>query len=98
MNLKGDLPEGYTSAGAKTVNGVGKVTGQCLAQAADSPETSAALRHMAEEMAAIWGSINAIDEPARREELLQRYGADLIKASNKYAVMMENLGLKGPYS
>ena len=30
-NLKGDLPDGYTSGGAKTVAGVGKVTGQGLA-------------------------------------------------------------------
>lgn len=68
MNLKGDLAEGYTSAGAKTVNGVGKVTGQCLAQAADSPETSAALRHMAEEMAAIWGapSMRLMSQPGAK--------------------------------
>ncbi|MCP5085068.1 MAG: phosphoglycerate dehydrogenase [Alphaproteobacteria bacterium] len=96
-NLKGDLPDGYTSGGAKTVAGVGKVTGQGLASAADSPETSAELRHLAEEMAAIWGSINAIDEPARRAELIERYGADLIRCSNKYAVMMDRLGLKGPF-
>lgn len=77
--------------------GVGKVTGQGMASAADSPETSVELRHLAEEMAAIWGSINAIDEPARRAELIERYGADLIRSSNKYAVMMERLGLKGPF-
>ncbi|MEM7428856.1 MAG: NAD(P)-dependent oxidoreductase, partial [Pseudomonadota bacterium] len=97
-NLKGDLPEGYTSSGAKTVAGVGKVTQQRLATAADSPETSAELRRLAEEAAALWGAIDAIDEPARREELISRYGADLIKASNRYAEMMSRLGLQGPYS
>ncbi|MCP5081007.1 MAG: phosphoglycerate dehydrogenase [Alphaproteobacteria bacterium] len=97
MNLKGDLPEGYTSAGPKTVAGVGKVSSQRLAAAADSPETSAELRRLAEEAAALWGAIDAIDEPARRAELLQRYGADLIKASNRYADIMGRLGLQGPY-
>ncbi len=97
-NLKGDLPEGYTSAGAKTVAGVGKVTRQRLASVADGPETSAELRRLAEETAVLWGAIDAIEEPARRAELVERYGADLIKASNRYAEMMSRLGLQGPYS
>ena len=97
MNLKGDLPEGYSSAGAKTVNGVGKVTPNGLAGVVDDAEAANSLRSLAEEMAAIWGSLSAINDPDRRAELLERYGADLIKASNRYASTMEKLGLKGPY-
>lgn len=95
-NLKGDLPEGYVDAGLQSVPGVGKVSRKRLAAAADSPETSAELRRISEELAAVWGALDAIDEPARRTELLERHGAELVRASNRYATMMENLGLKGP--
>ncbi|MGI9406624.1 MAG: NAD(P)-dependent oxidoreductase, partial [Hyphomicrobiaceae bacterium] len=97
MNLKGDLPEGYTDAGARTVDGVGKVTSLRLAQAADDSDTAARLRALAEDITAIWGAIAATADPARRQELIDRHGADLIQSSNRYAVLMEQMGLKGPY-
>jgi hypothetical protein len=30
--------------------------------------------------------------------LIERYGATLIKTSNQHAVLLEKLGLQGPYS
>ncbi|RED52380.1 NAD(P)-dependent oxidoreductase [Aestuariispira insulae] len=95
-NLKGDLPEGYVNAGAKTVNGVGKVTTNGLASVAASGD-AAELRKLAEDMAALWGALASTSDADRRANLLNRYGADLIKASNKYASLMEELGLQGPY-
>jgi lactate dehydrogenase-like 2-hydroxyacid dehydrogenase/phosphoserine aminotransferase len=97
MNLKGDLPEGYTNAGAKTVNGVGKVTVGGLTDAACDAGCCGELRGLAEEIAALWAAINATTDPDRRADLITRYGADLIKASNRYASLMDQLGLKGPY-
>ena len=97
-NLKGDLPDGYTDAGATTVNGVGKVTRNTLDACALSAEEVTKLRDLADDMAAIWGALGTArtrDECAR---LVARYGADLIKASNRYAAAMEDLGLKGPYA
>ena len=96
-NLKGDLPEGYTNAGAKTVDGVGKVTTGRLASVATDKNTSARLRALSEDMTAIWGALHATTDPERKQELIDRYGQDLIRASNTYAVMMEHLGLKGPF-
>ena len=97
MNLKGDLPEGYTNAGAKTVDGVGKVTLGGLSNAACDAGCCGELRQLAEDMAALWASIHSTTDPDRRAELVTRYGADLIKASNRYASLMDSLGLKGPY-
>jgi len=94
-NLKGDLPEGYSNAGAATVPCVGKVTGQELARAAES---AAQIREAAETMAAIWGALAATVDPERRQELIERYGPKLVKTSNSYATLMRKLGLEGPYA
>ncbi len=96
-NLKGDLPEGYTSAGAMSVPGVGKVTGRLLGEATNDSDKVGELRLLAEELAASWGALAAEAVPARREALLARHGAELIKASNAYVALVEDLGLKGPY-
>lgn len=96
-NLKGDLPAGYTSAGAKTVNGVGKVTTQNLADLAGCPETLDKLQAHAEQMAAFWSAVAATKDPERRQVLIERYGSALVGSSNHYACMMEAGGAKGPF-
>lgn len=96
-NLKGDLPAGYTSAGAKTVNGVGKVTAQNLADLADCPETLNKLKAHAEKMAAFWGAVAEAKDPEQRWVLIERDGAELVDSSNRYAWMMEAGGAKGPF-
>ncbi len=97
MNLKGGLPEGYTNAGAVTVNGVGKVTPNTLGSAISNPETLTALRDAVENIAAQFGALDATTDPDRRAALVERYGAELVKNSNRYIAMIEKLGLKGPY-
>ncbi len=97
-NLKGDLPDGYTRAGAKTVNGVGKVTPQDLNNIATNADTLNQLRTMAEGMAAFWGAVAATKDAGARQELINRHGAALVKQSNQYAQQMETFGAKGPYS
>ena len=96
-NLKGDLPAGYSNAGARTVNGVGKVTPKDIRGCAHSRDDVTRLRDLAEEMAAIWGALSVADNAAQCERLIERYGADLTKASNAYGVLVDRLGLKGPY-
>ncbi|WP_350336143.1 NAD(P)-dependent oxidoreductase [Coralliovum pocilloporae] len=96
-NLKGDLPEGYTNSGATTVNGVGKVTPNALSSAAGSAGAAAQARESAEQMAAIWGAFASTTDADRRQELVNQYGAQLVYHSNRYASLMEELGLKGPY-
>jgi lactate dehydrogenase-like 2-hydroxyacid dehydrogenase/phosphoserine aminotransferase len=96
-NLKGDLPAGYTNAGPCTVKGVGKVTPSLLSAAAADPDALTKLRRAAEEITAIWGAIGSTSDPDRRQELIDRHGPRLVKASNAYDALMERLGLKGPY-
>ena len=98
MNLKGDLPAGYTNAGAVTVNGVGKVTINTLTAAITDEALTANLRHVTEELAALWGAIDATKDTDRRAELLQRYGSDLVQAGNTLASLSSANGLKGPFA
>ncbi len=57
INLKGDLPDGYTDGGAKTVPGVGKVTKQRLSESADDAQFLAKMRKTTEEITAIWRAL-----------------------------------------
>ncbi|MEE2598930.1 MAG: NAD(P)-dependent oxidoreductase [SAR324 cluster bacterium] len=97
INLKGDLPEGYKDGGANTVLGVGKVTKQRLSESLEDPEFLAKMRRITEEITAIWGALSSTPNPERREELIKRYGSQLILASNTYASLIDSEGLKGPY-
>ena len=97
INLKGDLPDGYTDGGAKTVSGVGKVTKQRLSESADDAQFLAKMRKTTEEITAIWGALDSTPNPERRAELIERYGSKLILASNTYASLIDGEGLKGPY-
>ena len=98
INLKGDLPEGYTDAGATTVDGVGKVTPNRLFELLRNDNFLKNMCKIAEEVNAIWGELESTQNSDRREELIERYGSKLILASNTYASSMESSGLKGPYS
>ena len=64
----------------------------------EDAEALAQARKTAEAMAAIWGALSSTVNPERRRELIERHGAALVKASNQHAVLLEKLGLQGPYS
>ena len=98
INLKGDLPEGYTDEGATTVDGVGKVTPNRLFELLMDDNFLKIMSKIAEEVNVIWGELESTQNPDRRKELIERYGSKLILASNTYASSMESAGLKGPYS
>ena len=55
------------------------------------------MRQTTEEITAIWGALSSTPNPERRAELIERYGSELIFASNSYASLIEGAGLKGPY-
>ncbi len=98
INLKGDLPEGYTDEGAKTVHGVGKVTPNRLFELLIDDNFIKKMNQIAEEVNEIWAKLESTKEPELRKELIELYGSKLILASNKYVTSMEIAGLKGPYS
>ena len=98
VNLKGDLPEGFSNGGARTVPGVGTATAGDIRRATLDRTALGAARGEAETMAAIWGALATADNPERCGELIDRHGAKLVKAFNSYATLMRRLGLEGPYS
>jgi lactate dehydrogenase-like 2-hydroxyacid dehydrogenase len=93
-NLKGDLPAGYTLAGAKTVPGVGRVTSADIAGLEDA--RLADLRTLTESMAGIWGALST-GTAAQRQELAKRHGKALLLAVNRYGALLRKLGLEGPF-
>ncbi len=95
-NAKGTLPAGHANAGARTVNGVGSVTRDDFTRVDD--DAIAAARRTAETMAAFWGALSATTNVDRRQELIARYGAAVVMAGNQHDVLLEKLGLHGPYS
>lgn len=98
VNLKGDLPAGYSSAGAKTVRGIGGATARDILQLAQATDDLATLRKAAEDMAAILGALDTVADAARREALVARHGKDLLKATNVVGALMKRFGIEGPYS
>lgn len=96
INLKGDLPAGYTRAGTQTVPGIGKVSAERMLDVAGDPRQVAELRALAERLAAFWGAVASTSDSARRAELIERHGADLLLGSNRYSTLIESLGLRGP--
>jgi len=98
INLKGDLPDGYSNEGAKTVHGVGKVTPNRLFELLIDDNFIKKMSHMAEEVNNIWGELESTQNLEIRKEIIERYGLKLILLSNTYASSMERVGLKGPYS
>lgn len=96
-NLKGDLPAGYTDAGGKTVSGVGRVGRDHLEQTAANTEALEQLRALSEGMTVFWSAVASTTNPQRRAELLERHAAQMVLDSNRYATLVEKLGLRGPY-
>lgn len=97
VNIKGDVPEGYTLAGSKTVAGVGKCNGQSIETAVLSGDAVTARAH-AEAMAAIWAALACASSEEARRTLIERHGATLVRDFNAYSVLMRKLGLEGPYA
>ena len=98
VNLKGDLPDGYHLGGARTVAGVGKCSANTIARALEDTEATSAARLGAEAMAAIWAALATADTDQRRQLLIERHGAALVKTVNTYATLMRKLGIEGPYA
>ncbi|MES0883995.1 NAD(P)-dependent oxidoreductase [Roseibium sp. SCPC14] len=97
INVKGDVPEGYTSGGAQTVPGVGAVSGENIEKAAEDTNALKNLRDASETLAAIWGAIEATRDPVKRAELIARHGKDLTLAANMLQRECDTFGLNGRY-
>ncbi|MCV0424816.1 MAG: phosphoglycerate dehydrogenase, partial [Roseibium sp.] len=97
INAKGDIPAGYASEGAQTVPGVGAVSGENIAKAAENDAALSKLRQASETLAAIWGAVEATRDPVRRAELIERHGEELTLAANTLQRECDAFGLFGRY-
>ena len=96
INLKGDLPAGYTNGQSFTVNGVGGVTPRNLTNLSADELNRIAV--MTQELAAFWGAL-AKTEPQekQRDELIQSQAAQATKNANRLFAMFADKGLQGPF-
>lgn len=97
MNLKGNLPQGYSDAGSFTVNGVGKVTSNKLAKAANNKDTLAMIYKQVQNLNSLWQDIAEAPTQEERNKSIEKNGIELVKSSNTYISLIEKMGLKGPY-
>lgn len=97
VNLKGDLPAGYTAGGAKTVAGVGASGARDVANLASDRDAVQTARETAESLAAIWGALATAPTEERRAALIARYGETLLKALNTHKALMQRFGIEGPF-
>lgn len=95
INLKGDLPEGYSDGGPQTVNGVGAVSGQDIAGL--SEDTLRHIRHLSEHLAIFWGALEATKDVERRSELIDTYASQATRNANQLLTTLANNGLQGPF-
>lgn len=95
-NLKGDLPEGYVSAGSRTPPGIGKVTKQAVAAAAGKADLIEELRQASEKLAAIVGALSAVTDAGHRARIVERYTGLLVESADRQRALLDRLGLYGP--
>ncbi|MGZ2460034.1 NAD(P)-dependent oxidoreductase [Rhizobium sp. IY2] len=95
-NLKGDLPEGYVSAGSRTPAGIGRVTKQAVAEAGGKTEILNELQQTSMKVAAILGGLSAVSDPCHRSRLIDRYTVLLVESADRQRALLDQLGLYGP--
>jgi lactate dehydrogenase-like 2-hydroxyacid dehydrogenase/phosphoserine aminotransferase len=96
-NLKGDLPEGYSNAGAETRRGVGRVSSADINAALADTKAIEKARASAEEVAAILAAFATSSQQDVQVLQVKRHGASLVKAANTLASTLKSLGLEGPH-
>ncbi len=95
-NLKGDLPDGYTSAGSRTPVGIGRVTKQTVLQAGGKTELLKELQQTSERVAAVLGALAAVSDSDHRSRIAERYTGMLVEDIGRQRVLLDQLGLYGP--
>ncbi|WFU12252.1 NAD(P)-dependent oxidoreductase (plasmid) [Rhizobium sp. CB3090] len=95
-NLKGDLPEGYVSKGARTAPGIGYVTRADIVQVANDVNLLTDLRLASEKIASIVGALNAVSDDAHRARIIDRYRSLLAESALKQYNLLKEAGLLAP--
>lgn len=95
-NLKGDLPPGYISRGARAPVGIAQVSAADLARVAMDAGLLAELRAATETIASVIGALDAVSDAGHRDRLVQRYRATLANSILKQKGLLEAAGLVAP--
>ncbi|MFT4928430.1 MAG: lactate dehydrogenase-like 2-hydroxyacid dehydrogenase [Phenylobacterium sp.] len=97
VNLKGQLPAGFTDGKALMVKGVGGVTSKDLTSLSD--ETLQQLAAKTEQLAAFWAALSSaqVIDGQGREGLIASDGADATKTANQLMTLLTEQGLLGPF-
>jgi lactate dehydrogenase-like 2-hydroxyacid dehydrogenase/phosphoserine aminotransferase len=94
-NLKNALPSGYTDAGSAVLPGIGAVSPQMLTAFAQQNLQVTHIRYVFEDLAALWGAIQAAPAGAKQQRLLQAYRKDIVLRHNQAMAAIDASGLFG---
>jgi phosphoserine aminotransferase len=89
-------PEAHANIGERPVTGGEAVGSALVSKAAEDADTLAELRRLSESLTAFWKAMSTAGTAARRAQLSEEYGARLVADSNRYATLMDTLGLRAP--
>jgi lactate dehydrogenase-like 2-hydroxyacid dehydrogenase/phosphoserine aminotransferase len=95
-NLKGDLPEGYRSNGARIPLGVGQVTSAEMIQFAADRTMLDELRKANEAISAVIGALDAVSDDAHRSRIIERYRSLLAVSALRQQQLLTAAGLVAP--
>lgn len=95
-NLKGALPEGYVDLGATLPTGVGRSQPSSVSALAKQAELLKQLRDVSERIAAVIGGIEATSDSEHRDEIINRYHADLAMSLLRQRKIIDDAGLFAP--
>jgi lactate dehydrogenase-like 2-hydroxyacid dehydrogenase len=95
-NLKGTLPDGYQTGGAKTPHGVGAITAQDLLDAFHTSGHAPELAALFGQQARLWSAI-AMASEEECASMRDANGEALVEGINRLSRLIDKLGLSGPY-
>lgn len=95
VNLKGDLPPGYTDGKALTVTGIGQVTTEVIAGLGEVELKDIADK--TKQLAKFWGALDDSKDTEGYVDLIERDGAEATRVTNQLLVLFAQKGLLGPY-
>ena len=96
INLKGTLPDGYRSGGARTPNGIGAVTAQRLFDVFHASGRAPELAALFGQQARLWSAI-AVASEAECAAIRDANGEALVQGINRLCRLIDALGIQGPY-
>jgi lactate dehydrogenase-like 2-hydroxyacid dehydrogenase len=96
VNLKGDLPPGFTHGTARSVRGINKVSGEDLASRMEGAILDE-LAQAAGKMSSFLAKMTNAEDHRAKLSIVQCEGETFMKKANVMVSMLQDLGLQGPF-